>query len=172
MARHAQSAKHSKPAQLPSGSKNETDLAKLIVTESGGLSRVTQTAVGWTVRNRMIRNGTAQVDHAWHGYQHGKAPTAAAILIAKGILDGTIPDPTDGATHFYTPKIMPKEGEDTTGVDVSGGLESVPGVVDDDGKAVKNYRPGFASTFTEKTVPGVPPAIFKFYQQPGNGHVR
>lgn len=165
-----------KPAQAPDSStpssKNVTNLAKLIVTESGGLSRVTQTAVGWTVRNRMTRNGTTEVDRAWHGYQHGKAATATALVIAKGILDGTIPDPTGGATHFYTPKIMPKEGDDTTGVDVGGGLESVEGVVDDDGNPVKNYRPSFAATFTEKVVPGVAPAIFKFYQQPGNGHVR
>ncbi|MDR3435491.1 hypothetical protein [Telmatospirillum sp.] len=167
-------------AETPNSSafnRNVQLLAKLIVTETDGLEKDSPNApiaVGWTVVNRMKRNGTTHIDQAWHGYRHGKNATATAIATAKGILNGTIPDPSDGATHFYTPNIMPKEGDDTDGCDVSGGLESVPGVVvkgDKIVKPVRNYRPGFAASFTEKAVFGVPPAVFKLYQQPGTGHV-
>lgn len=141
------------------------------MTEAGGVGETAQIAVGWTVRNRMARNGATHVDQAWRGYQHRKAPTAAALVIAAGILHGKIPDPTDGATHFYTPEIMPKIGEDTTGIDVAGGLESVPGVQNHTGNPVQNYRPGFAAHFMPRPVTGIPEAKFKFYRQPGTGHV-
>ncbi len=81
------------------------------------------TAVGWTVRNRMARNKTAVVRDAWRGYQHGKPATDVARQIARDILGGAIADPTQGATHFYSPGILPKKGQETKGLDVGGGLE-------------------------------------------------
>lgn len=39
-----------------------------------------------------------------------------------------INDIREGATHFYSPRSMPKEGESTTGRDVGGGLEQTPGL--------------------------------------------
>ena len=91
--------------------------------------------------------------------------------MGDGILNGGITDPTSGATHFYTPRIMPKKGQSTAGVDVAGGLETTPGVVDEDGRPVQNCRPSFA-TWPQCTVAGVPAASFKFYRQQGDGHVR
>ena len=38
--------------------RNVQDLARVIVTEAGGENSIAQTAVGWALRNRMIRNGT------------------------------------------------------------------------------------------------------------------
>jgi len=67
--------------------------------------------------------------------------------------------------------IMPKKGDPTAGVDVGGGLETVPGVTKN-GKAVQNYRPGWTLTFDQEAVPGVPEASFKFYRQPGSGNVQ
>jgi hypothetical protein len=67
---------------------------------------------------------------------------------------------------------MPKKGDPTAGIDVGGGLETVPGVVDKNGKQVQNYRPSWTLTFNQETVQNVPEASFKFYQQPGNGRVR
>jgi spore germination cell wall hydrolase CwlJ-like protein len=156
---------------------NVRNLAKVIATEAGGEGTAAMTAVGWTLRNRMIRNRTDHVDHAWRGYQHGKAPSAEAMRIAEGIIDGTIPDPTNGATHFYTPDIMRKEHQPPRkGEDDSGGLEQVDGVTDGHGKPVKNYRPGFADPgakdFEQHSVAGVPEHRFKFYKQVREGHVR
>ncbi len=65
---------------------------------------------------------------------------------------------------------MPKKGESTAGVDVGGGLETVAGVVDEEGLPVQNYAPSFAH-FTRKLVVGVPEASFKFYKKTGTGHV-
>lgn len=62
--------------------------------------------------------------------------------------------PTGGATHFYSPKFMPKEGHPTGGRDVGGGLESVPGVLENS-QPVRSYRPGWTTSFTEVHVPGV-----------------
>ena len=44
------------------------------------------------------------------------------------MLEGRIPDNTDGATHFFSPISMPKEGESTKGFDVGGGLHRVSGL--------------------------------------------
>ncbi len=86
-------------------------------------------------------------------------------------MTGSIADPTGGATHFYTPRIMPKKGEDTGGIDVGGGLESVAGVTGN-GKPVQSYRPSWALSFDRQIVANVPEASFKFHRQPGNGRVR
>jgi len=129
-------------------------------------------AVGWTLKNRMTRDQVSHINQAWGGYQHGVLGPAGALTIARGLLSGATPGPTNGATHFHTPRIMPKRGDPTAGVDVSGGLETVPGVVDKKGNAVQNYRPGWTLTFDQETVTGVPEAAFKFYRQPGSGDVQ
>ena len=152
--------------------RNIQDLARVITTEAGDENPAAQTAVGWVLRNRMIRNGTDNVERVWTpAFQHRKHPSALATQLATGILNGAITDPSSGATHFYTPRIMPKKGQSTAGVDVAGGLETTPGVVDEDGRPVQNYRPSFA-TWPQCTVAGVPEASFKFYRQQGDGHVR
>lgn len=152
--------------------RNIHELAALIMTESGGQGPLAETAVGWVVMNRMKRNGVASVDRVWNpAFRHGKAPHAGELAIARGIFSGKTADPTRGATHFYTPQAMPKDGDDTTGRDVGGGLETVAGVVDDDGKPVRNYRPGWVAGMTQQIVAGVPESIFKFYRQGGTGHV-
>lgn len=160
----------------PSGAtliqRNIQDLARVITTEAGGENQAAQTAVGWALRNRMTRNATDDVERVWSpAFQHRKYPTARAVQLATGILSGQIADPTGGATHFYTPRIMPKKGKSTAHIDVAGGLETTPGVVDDDGRPVQNYRPSFAS-WPQCIVAGVPEAAFKFYRKPGDGRVR
>ena len=152
--------------------RNVHELAALIVTEAGGQGPTAETAVGWVVMNRMKRNGATSVDRVWSpAFRHGKAPHALELAIARGILAGTTPDPTGGATHFYTPQVMPKEGDDTKGQDVNGGLETVQGVLDDDGNPIRNYRPGWVSGMMQQVVPEVPERVFKFYRQGGTGHV-
>jgi hypothetical protein len=151
---------------------NVQNIARTIWTEARGEGVTAMIAVGWTLKNRMTRDEVSHVNQAWGGYQHGVPAPTTALAVARGILNGTTPDPTNGATHFYTPRIMPKKGDPTTGIDVGGGLETVPGVVDKTGKVVQNYRPGWTLTFDQEKVMGVPEAAFKFYRQPGSGHVQ
>ncbi len=159
------------PTQPPPQVRNVYDLARVITTEAGGEGEAAMVAVGWTLRTRMLRDVVPSIHAAWGRYQHGHPATSTATTIATEIMAGTISDPTGGATHFYTPRIMPKKGDPTTGIDVSGGLESVLGVKDG-GRPVQNYRPGWTLTFEQKIVSTVPEATFKFYKQPGTGYVR
>ncbi len=153
--------------------RNVQDLARVMATKAGGApGEAAQIAVGWCLKNRMSRNGVDDVEKVWRpAFQHRAPATIMTLRDAAGILNGSISDPTDGATHFYTPAIMPKKGDKTDGVDVGGGLESTPGVTRD-GKPIENYAPAFALTFTPKIVPNILEKTFKFYRQPGTGHVR
>ena len=112
---HAGKPHPAKPGVILTDS-NVRELADLIWTEARGIGDQAMTAVGWTIRNRMGRNGVTEVDKAWHGYSHGTKPTGAnlkhAETIARGVLNGTVADPTNGATHFYSPNTMPKDGVD------------------------------------------------------------
>lgn len=92
--------------------------------------------------------------------KHAKnqTPTKAILDLAEKIVNGTISDPTKGANHWYSPRSMPKEGQETKGYDVKGGLEQVEGV------SKKNYKPGWADSKKEVHIAGVRPAYFKFFK--------
>ena len=154
---------------------NIKGLARIIKNEVGLPSEVSaREPVGHTVMNRMARNQTPLVSDVAHSYTKGTvgAPPDIADL-AKKLLDGSLPDSTGGATHFYQPKAMPKEGDVTSfKFDKSGGLESVPGVeAQNTHTPIKNYRPSWSIQFPEAHVPSVPQSVGKFYIQPGDGHV-
>ena len=144
---------------------NIKELAKIITTESGGCKRAEQIAVGSTVLTRIKRNGTAIVSAVRGGSQDNQDSDDASRQIAQGILNGSIPDNTGGATHFYTPEMMPREGQPTGKWDVRGGLESTAGL------SSRNYRPSYATQYEAKSVPGVRDAKFRFFRAPGNGQI-
>lgn len=134
------------------------------------------TAVGHTLLNYMGQDGKTRVAEVWGGFAHGvphplepgdRAQLAAAArAIAQKIVEGRISDPTNGATHFYTPQLMTKEGEVPHSV-TDGGLEDVAGVTDPKtGKHVLNYQPGWALKFDRKLVPDIPEKSFKFSNAP------
>ncbi len=114
---------------------NVVELASVIQTEAGGVPNdEAKIAVGFAVLNRMRRNHVASVHQVWGGFAHGKTPSSIIYDLARRLLSGDLTDPTDGATHFYTPGAMPKEGgEIPLGSNTVGGLETVPGVTDEDG---------------------------------------
>lgn len=142
------------------------NLARVIMSEAGIYNQVEQTAVGYTLVNRMTRNHTKSVSAAWHGYTHAQSPSASVLGLAKKILSGAIADPTSGATHFYSPQIMPAAGDKTRGYDVTGGLEQVPGL------PTETYKPGFTRPPSEAVmVKGAVDSEFKFYRLAGNGPV-
>jgi hypothetical protein len=148
---------------------NVQNLATLIMSEASIGVPVERTAVGYTVINRMIRNGTSHVSDVWRAYAHNQQPSLAIRTLAAGILQSSVADPSSGATHYYSPLSMPKEGTPAATLahyDVKGGLELVPG------ESKKNYRPGWALTYLAITIAGVRPLYFKFYKAPGSGPVR
>jgi len=126
-------------------------LATVITSEAGSVwdaghwVRCTdeeRAAVGWTVLNR-LRSGTfgqtiKEVVTAVGQYAHNQEPTPEIKELAQKLLEGRIPDATGGATHFFSPISMPKEGESTTGFDIGGGLQKVLGT------ASKVYFPSWA----------------------------
>ncbi|MCX7382546.1 MAG: cell wall hydrolase [Alphaproteobacteria bacterium] len=167
--------------------RNIKDLTRIIYHEAGGESGLAQVAVGWVVVNRTRRNRTAAVEDVAAGFARSriepdlsKKENDVVRTIATAILDGLVPDPTNGATQFYTPRRMPKEGQPVGKSDVRGGLESVSGVLGAQDRPVRNYRPGWPDSrlpsgkpaFTEVAVPGVPVASFRFFRAAGDGHVR
>ena len=145
---------------------NVQDLARIIASEARGVNETEQTMVGWTVVNRMKNQYFQRVSDVWlnGNYAHNSPPTYTSLRIAEGILTGTIPDISQGATHFYSPSAMPKKGETIHhGMDVDGGLESVMGVFKN-GKPVENYRPLWAKRYFRINIPGVQEKDFKFYR--------
>lgn len=144
---------------------NRFALGKVITSEASVGTTAERRAVGYSVLNRMARNGTTEVTDEWNAYAHNQDPTAEIRDMATGILRCQEPDDSCGATHFYSPRSMPKEGEDTTGFDTGGGLEWTPGL------AERNWVPSWAETYFRSYVVGARQAFFKFYRLPGNGFV-
>ena len=160
-------------------------MARVLYNEARGQGHDAMVVVGHTLRNRMLRNGVKNVHQVWGGYDHSApapkksepgniAALATAKKLAADILDGKVPDPTDGATHFYSPTNMPKEDEPHPRGDVGGGLETVPGITDDNGNPVRSYRPGWSVDphFKPLSVPGFQDRDYKFLKKEGTDRVR
>lgn len=157
---------------------NVERLGRVMESECGeqdkGCTPETIQAVGSTVINRMDRAGTDAVKDVTGGeaYASGKTPTPGMMFTAARLLSGQLPDNTGGATNFYSPKSMPKEGGDIDGWDTGGGLEQIAGGGPE--PHPRNWSPGFANgpkAYPRNIVPGVDDWYFKFYTQPGTGRV-
>ncbi|WP_255167771.1 SH3 domain-containing protein [Natrononativus amylolyticus] len=139
-------------------SQNVDDLARIIMSEASISDTPARTAVGFTVPTRMEQQGVTSVRDVWDAYAIGQDPTAEMIDLADDILACAVADNSGGATHFYSPMSMPKEGEDTSGYDTDGGLEWTEGLDE------RNYRPGWSLDLERVYVDGVPEMEFKFYR--------
>ncbi len=147
---------------------NINDLARIIASEARGLNETAQIMVAWTVVNRMKQHHFTRVSSVWghNNYSHHHMATSTSLHLAEKILDGAALDISHGATHFYSPAAMPKEGDTTSSAaDVRGGLESIPGVTKN-GRPVQNYRPGWAKNYGSIRIPGIQDKDFKFYRLP------
>ena len=145
---------------------NINDLARIIASEARGLNETAQAMVGWTVVNRTKQRHLTRVSEVWANgnYAHSHMATAMGLRLAESILNGSAMDISQGATYFYSPTSMPKEGERPSfHADVSGGLESVSGVMKN-GRPIRNFRPGWAVRYTYVRVPGIQEKEFKFYR--------
>lgn len=144
---------------------NIAKLSRILMSEASIGNDAERIAVGSTVLNRMKRKKTARVSNVWGAYAHNQAPTKEVKETARNLLNGKIADNTAGATHYYSPRTMPKEGESTEGYDVGGGLESTAGLLK------RNYRPSWALTFEACPITGVRENYYRFYRAQGSGAV-
>jgi hypothetical protein len=136
---------------------NVMNLATLLMSEASIGNDTERAAVGFTVLNRMTNGNRTNVDQVWNAYAHNQSPTSPLIALARQLLGGLRTDITEGSTHFYSPRSMPKEGQSTGGFDVAGGLELV------DGMTVRSFAPSWAKTMRYVQIAGVRPAFYKFY---------
>jgi hypothetical protein len=128
-------------------------LSRAIMSEASFGTQQEQIAVGWVALNRLhdvsgffvqyskVNYTLGQIVFA--GFAYNQEPTQQIINLANEILEGKHPDPTNGALYFFSPIRMPKEGENTQGYDVSGGIHVVPGASN------KVYFPGWAKPTEE-----------------------
>jgi hypothetical protein len=137
---------------------NITNLAAVLMSEASVGNDAERASVGFTLLNRLKEAGKTSVDQVWSAYVHNQHPTAELIALARQLLAGQRVDITDGATHFYSPRSMPREGQPTGNFDIGGGLELVPPLT------VRTYAPGWARTMQLIDISGVRPAYFKFYK--------
>jgi len=83
-------------------------LAKAIMSEASVGTREEQIAVGWTVINRLesgrFGDNVEYIVKRWYAYN--QEPTEDIKSLAKDLLQREIPDPTDRATHFFSPRLM------------------------------------------------------------------
>ncbi|WP_204368389.1 hypothetical protein, partial [Komagataeibacter europaeus] len=97
---------------------------------------------------------------------HNHPATTISRRIAESLLSGQARDISQGATLFYSPISMPKEGDTgLSGYDIQGGLETVDGVRDRSGRPIKNYVPSWARPGQYVRIFSVPEREFKFYRE-------
>jgi len=144
---------------------NINDLARIITSEASVGNGTERSSVGFAVLNRMHRNGTARVRDVCSGFSEKQTPTPDAVSLATKILRNQLADPTNGATHFYSPINMPKEGQNTGRADIGGGLEQSGDL------PKRNFRPGYTKSFSAMKIPEVRDKLFRFYRAPGYGTV-
>ncbi len=95
------------------------------------------------------------------------AGDTTTLDLARKILTGELPDISQGATSFYTPAIMPKEGESTQGFDVGNELETVPGVMGKNRLPARNYKPRWSKGAVRIYTPSIPEREMKFFKVNG-----
>jgi hypothetical protein len=119
-------------------------LATALMSEASIGTNEERIAVAWTIFNRVdspqFPNTVCEVVYQGGQYATNQEPTQEILDLATSLVDDPGTDPTGGATHFFSPIIMPKEGGPTRGYDVGGGLHEVAGITE------KVYFPSWTLT--------------------------
>jgi hypothetical protein len=121
-------------------------------------------AVAWTIFNRVsspnFPNSICDVINQRSQYATNQEPTQELLDLAESLIANRGTDPTGGAVYFFSPRSMPKEGDDTSRYDIGGGLHDVTGI------DKKVYFPSFTLTHEYAgDLQGVRPAYYMFYQE-------
>ena len=143
------------PSLPPALSDDAYWLAKAIMSEASIGTLDEQVAVGWTVLNRLDNRYGDSIEYIvkrWYAYN--QEPTEDIQALATEILERKVSDPTNGGTHFFSPRGMPWEGDENSYIerlgrhfnefDTGGGVHQVPL----DGKDTKVYFPSWAKPET------------------------
>jgi len=144
-------------------------LATAIMSESSIGTHEERVAVAWTILNRVdspkFPNTVCDVVYQVGQYATNQEPTQEIFDLATSLIGDRGADPTGGATHFFSPISMPKEGETTRGYDVGGGLHEVAGIDEN------VYFPSWILTMEPVgDISGVRPAYYMFYRKQAADH--
>jgi hypothetical protein len=138
-----------------------TMVAKIVVSEASVGNEEEQRAVAWTFRNRLDR-GLSLLSYAMDG-----SPNRGSYFeLAQEVLTAPAEaDVTNGATHFFSPRSMPRQGQEgrckPTGIyDCDGGLVFVQGLDE------PAYAPFWHLLYQWLPVPGIRKTHFLFYRIP------
>ena len=139
-------------------------LATALMSEASVGTAEERLAVAWTIFNRVnspnFPNTICEVVNQRGQYAMNQKPTQEFLDLAASLIAAHGADPTGGATYFFSPISMPKEGEATGGYDIDGGLHEVEGI---NGKV---YFPSWSLTKESAgNITGVRPAYYMFYRE-------
>lgn len=136
-------------------------LATIIVSEASVGTEVEQRAVAWTVRNRLDRGLSL------HSYATNHTPGDPYFELAREVLTAPPEDDlTNGATHFFSPRSMPWQGEEALCKANGGVYDCQGGLVYVEGLDKPAYAPFWHLTYQWLPVPGVRKTHFLFYRIP------
>jgi hypothetical protein len=133
-------------------------LAEIMRSEMGLGNAAEQEAIGWAVRNQMLRLNTHSVQQARNFFHDavGRTPNATDLAVAKRILAAKTMagDTTSGAIKWFSPRSMPPRpgAGSCDGNDCRGGLHEELNT--DTGKKEKVFFPSFATTMTHHPATG------------------
>jgi len=144
----------------------ETDcmtlLARIVVSEASVGNEEEQRAVAWTFRNRLDR-GLSLLSYAMDG-----TPTREWYFeLAREVL--TAPpeaDVTKGATHFFSPRSMPRQGQEDRCKAHGGIYDCDGGLVFVEGLDTPAYAPFWHLLYEWLPVAGIRKTHFLFYRIP------
>jgi hypothetical protein len=139
-----------------------TMLAKIVVSEASVGNEEEQRAVAWTFRNRLER-GLSILSYAMD-----RVPNREWYFeLARQVL--TAPpeaDVTKGATHFFSPRSMPRQGEEERCKANGGIYDCKGGLVFVEGLDAPAYAPFWHLLYEWLPVSGIRKTHFLFYRIP------
>ena len=142
------------PADLAAAAGTDLDtysLARMIASENGNDSNLIQASIAWAAANYAERQWKTITDVLTVGGHYGSQrdgryastkldPHQGHVDIAEAVLDGTIADPTGGATNFDAPRAESDPGKVSNNRLASG---LVPAPIDGvDATYMRFWKPG------------------------------
>ncbi len=148
--------------QAAAGMDCVTLLATIIVSEASVGNEEEQWAVAWTFRNRLDR-GLSPV-----GYAMDRTPGSEWYFeLARQVLTAPAEaDVTKGATHFFSPRSMPLQGEEARCKANGGVYDCDGGLVFVEGLEAPAYAPFWHLLYEWLPVSGIRKTHFLFYRIP------
>jgi peptidoglycan hydrolase-like protein with peptidoglycan-binding domain len=157
-------ASHANPQNK---AENEAELARIIKSEMGVGNNTEKNALAFAVRNQMIRMNTSSVADARKKFNdaHDQPAGSDEQNIAKDVLNKPMSDDTTGGSiKWFSPKEMPKKGEESkcsAGIDCRGGLIQVNDTANNTRDV---YAPSWHKTMTFVAAAGTREWLVRFYR--------